>query len=102
MVLNIANDSSFGNRSKGQDIANDEICLLSTVEELTNVYALDGDEELILLLVSEWVAEHDSGEWGASTRVVDDLGHHSFQVPISLAEIQAPKTQTPHPYAELE
>ena len=43
-------------------------------------------EQLVLLLVMERVAESDLGQRSTATRVMNDLRHHSFQVPVALAE----------------
>lgn len=91
VVLDIADDSTLRERPKRKNISNDEICLLTTVDELTRVHALRGYEKLLLQLVPERVAERDSGEWGSATRVVDDVSHHSLEVPVALAEVQRPE-----------
>lgn len=57
MVLDVADHSSLGDRPDGKDISDDERGLLSTVDELTRVHPLGGDEELVLLLVAEGVTE---------------------------------------------
>lgn len=88
MVLNVTDHSSLGNRSNRQHISDDQIGLLPAVDELTGVNPLGGDEELVLLLVPERVAEADSGQRGSTTRVVDDLGDDSFKVAVALAEVE--------------
>lgn len=89
MVLDVADDSSLRDRSERQHIADDQIGLLPTVDELASVDSLSGDEELVLLLVSERMAEADSGERGSATRVVDDLGDDALEVAVALAEVEA-------------
>lgn len=91
MVLNVADDSTFRDGSDWKDIANDESGLLATVDKLAGVHALSGDEELVLLLVAEGVAEGDLGEGGATPGVVDDVGHHALEVAVALAEVEAAK-----------
>ena len=44
------------------------------------------------MLVAEGVSEGDTGQRCTSTRIVDDFADHTFQVPISLAEIEGPET----------
>lgn len=89
MMFDVTDHSTFRDRSDGQDVADYESGFLAAVHELAGVHPLGGHEQLLLVLVPERVAEGDSGEWGATTRVVDDLGHDSLQVPVSLTEVQA-------------
>jgi len=89
MVFDVTHHSSFGNGSQGQHVPNDKGGLLPAVDELAGVHALGGDEELVLLLVSEGVAEADSGKRGTATRVVDDLGDDALEVAVALAEVEA-------------
>ena len=91
MVLNVAHNGTLGDGSKRKNIANNEICLLATVDKLAGVHALGGDEQLLLMLVPERVAEGDSGERGAATGIVDDLGDHALEVSVALAKVQAPE-----------
>lgn len=89
MVLDVADNSSFGDGSEGKDVADDEGGLLTAVDELAGVDSFGGDEQLRLLLVPEWVAERDLGEWRASTGVVDDVGDNTLEVTVALAEVEA-------------
>nr|GLL22612.1 hypothetical protein CK203_099716 [Ipomoea trifida] len=88
LVLDIANDGTFGDRSERQNVADDEVSLLTTVDELAGVHALGGDEKLLLVLEAEGVTEGDASERGAATGVVDDLRHHTLEVAIALAEVE--------------
>lgn len=89
MVFNVADDSTLGDRSEGQDVANNEGGLLAAVEELPGVETLRGDEEFRLLLVAEGMAESDLRERGTSTGVVDDIGDHTLQVAVAFAKVEA-------------
>ena len=91
MVLDVADDSSFRNGSKRQHIADNEGGLLAAVDELAGVETLGGDEELVLLLVAERVAEGDLSERRATARIVDDVSDDTLQVAVALSEIQAPE-----------
>nr|GMC70146.1 60S ribosomal protein L2 [Ipomoea batatas] len=88
LVLDIANDGTFRDRSERQNVADDEVSLLTTVDELAGVHALGGDEKLLLVLEAEGVTEGDASERGAATGVVDDLRHHTLEVAIALAEVE--------------
>lgn len=88
VVLDVANDGSLRHRSEGQDVADNEVGLLPAVNELAGVHALGGDEELLLVLEAEGVAEGDACERRATPRVVDDLGDDALEVAVALAEVE--------------
>ena len=60
MKLNVADNSSLGNRSKGKHVTYNESRLLTTVEELSRVHTFGGDKELLLLLVTDRMSEIDA------------------------------------------
>ena len=91
MVLDVANNTTLRNRSEGQDIADRQIRLLAAEDELAGVHALGGDEELLLVLEPERVAEGDPGQRGAPTRIMNNLSDDSLEVAVALAEVQAPE-----------
>ncbi|WVZ10499.1 hypothetical protein V8G54_015029 [Vigna mungo] len=91
MVFNVADDGTLGDRSEGQDVANNEGGLLAAVEELPSVETFRGDEEFRLLLVAERMAECNLGKWSATTGIVDNVGDYSLQVAVAFAEIEAAK-----------
>lgn len=91
MVLHITNHSTFRDGSDGEHITDNKIGLLPAVDELAGVHTLGGDEELLLVLVAEGVAEGDAGKRGTPARIVDDLADHALEVAISLAEVQRAK-----------
>ena len=92
MMFDIANDSTLGNGSQRQDITDHKIGLLPTENELTGIHTLCSYEQLLLMLVTERVPECHPGKRSSTTRVMDNLGDHAFQIPISLAEIEAPES----------
>lgn len=62
--------------------------LLSGVDELSSVHALSGNEGLLVRFVLVGVAEHNLGEGGTTSGVVDDLTNHTTEVSRSLSIIQ--------------
>jgi len=60
MVLDVADNSSLGDRSERQNISDNESGLLTAVQELSGVHTFGGDEELLLLLVTERMTEGDA------------------------------------------
>ncbi|THU67046.1 hypothetical protein C4D60_Mb05t20530 [Musa balbisiana] len=95
VVLDVADDSTLRNGAEGKDVADHEGGLAATVDELAGVHPFGGDEELLLELVPEWMAEGDAGKRGATARVVHDLGDHALKVAIALPEVEAPETRGP-------
>lgn len=87
-VLDVADDGTFGDGSKGEDVTHHEIGLLPAVDELARVHAFGRNQELLLELVAERVPEGDTGEWGASSRVVDDFRYNALEVAVTLAEVE--------------
>lgn len=88
VVLDVADDGSLGHRSEGKDVADDKVGLLPAVNELPGVHPLGGDEELLLVLEAEGVAEGDASERRTTPRVVDDLSDDSLEVAVALAEVE--------------
>jgi len=91
VVLNVADDGTLGDPPERQDVADRERSTASAVDELARVHALSSDEELLLVLVAERVAEGDLGQRRAAARVVDDVGDHALEVPVALAEVEGPE-----------
>lgn len=91
MVLHITNNSSFRNGPNGQNITHNKVGLFAAVDKLTRVQTFGGHEKLLLFLVPKRVSERDLRQWGPTTRVVDYVGDHAFEVAISLAEVEAAK-----------
>ena len=44
LALQVADDSTFGHRADGEDVADVELCLLTAVHVLTGVHTLSSDE----------------------------------------------------------
>jgi hypothetical protein len=91
VVLNVADNGTLRDPPERQDVANGECSTASAVNELASVHALSSHEQLLLVLVPEWMAEGDLGQRRAAARVVDDVGDHALQVPVALAEVEGPE-----------
>lgn len=92
MVLNVAHHGALGDGAKRKNISDHEGGFAAAVDELAGVHALGRDEELLLVLVTEGVAEGNAGKGGTATRVVDDVGDHALEIAIALAEVEAAET----------
>lgn len=67
LLLHVADNGTLGHLTQGQNVADSQGGLLSSVDELSSVHALVGDEGLGHLLELVGVAENDLGERGTST-----------------------------------
>lgn len=98
LLLNVRDDSSFGDRSKRQDIADRQGSVLSCIDELTGVHALIRNERLQSELesvgiaelnlckrsssagVCTWSASNNNAQKGDSLLTMDNLLNHSADV----------------------
>lgn len=91
VVLDVADDGTLGDRSERQDVADDKVSLFATIDKLTGINTLSCDEELLLVLEPEGVAEGHPGKGCTTAGVVDDLCDHTLQVAVALAEVERPE-----------
>jgi len=66
LLLNVADNGTFGELTNGENVANSESCFLATIDESTSVETFSSDESLAAKLVAVRVAENDSGK-GSTT-----------------------------------
>lgn len=66
LLLNVANDGSFGEGGKGENVSDGEGGLLSAENESTGGESFSGDEGFGPHLVSVRVSEDNSGEGSSS------------------------------------
>jgi hypothetical protein len=66
LLLDVADDGTFGALSDGEDVADVQGGLLSAVDERTGRETLGGDESLLSDLVSVRVSEDNGGQGGTS------------------------------------
>lgn len=89
MVLNVAYDCALRDRAKRKNITDHEGGFAPAVHELAGVHTLSRNKELLLVLVTEGVAEGNAGEGGTTARVMYDVGDHALEISIALAEVEA-------------
>lgn len=89
MMLDVANDCSFWDRSNRQHISDHQSSLLAAVHKLASVHAFSGNEKLFLFHVAEGMAENDSGQRSAATGIMNDLGDDTLEITVALAEVEA-------------
>lgn len=88
VLLDVGDDGSFWDGSKGKDVADSQVGVLSGVDELTGVHALVGDESLGVQLESVGVAELNSCKRSSTSRVMDDGLHYTANVTVTLSIIE--------------
>lgn len=64
--------------------------VLSAVDELARVHALNSNKQLLVLLEFVLVSENNTGKGGTTSFVVDDFLDHTLNVTLSLSKIKSP------------
>ena len=67
LLLDAADDRSFGELAHRENISNVENSLLATVDEGASVKSLSSDEGLFAELVTVWITEDNTGKRGTAT-----------------------------------
>ena len=107
LLLDAANDRSFGKLAHRENISNVKGGLLAAVDEGTGVKALGGDEGLLAELVTVWITEDDTGkrsttadstsfsisfrsnvQQGVPARVVDDFLDNTANVAVPFGKVE--------------
>lgn len=83
VLLNVADDGSFGDTVDGKHVSDGELGLDSAVDVLTGVHTLSSEEELGVHAVFMGVSELDLGQRSSSTGVMDDLSDNTLDVSTS-------------------
>ena len=88
LLLDVGDDGTLRNGAEGEDVADSQGSLLSSVDELAGVHALVGDERLGDILEAVRVTEGNLGKGSAAASVVDDLFHNTANITVSLGIIE--------------
>merc|ERR1712178_92793 len=86
--LHVGDDHTLRHGHHWQSVANDELGLLSAVDDLPGVGALHGWEQLLVDLVGAGIVEVGLDERGATARIVNDVLHDTLNEPIALAVVE--------------
>jgi len=86
--LNVADESTFGNSANGQDVSDGELGLGAAIDVLSSVHAFSSEIKFFDGFVAVGVAELDSGQGSASSRVVEDFSDDAADVAVSFGEIE--------------
>lgn len=74
---------------EGDHVANGDVGLESTVNELSGVSALRSDDKLLLELETIGVTEDDLSERRSTSRVVDNVFHDTHNVAVTLSIVES-------------
>jgi hypothetical protein len=88
LLFNVADNGTFGHGAERENVADCQVCVLASVDELSGVHALVGNESLGSVLEFVWVSENDSCKGSTTARVVDDLLDYTADVAMSLGEVE--------------
>jgi len=82
-LLDVADHGSFGHVGHRKHVTDDELGFLTAVDGLSSVHTLAGNKSGLDLLELVWVAKRDTGERGATSRVMDDFPDDTFLVSVA-------------------
>jgi len=91
LLLEVADNGSLGHVANGHHVADGEVSLTSTVDELTGVHALGSNHQLLLCLVPVGILEAGDGKGSTTARVVDDVLDDSLDVTVPLGIVNRPQ-----------
>jgi len=86
--LAVGDDGTFGEAVDGQDIADGEGSLGTSIDELTSEETFNGDEILSTVLELVGVSENNLGERSATTSIVHNFLDESLDVTFSFGEVE--------------
>jgi len=88
LLFNVVDHGTRRHRLEWKNVARDQGCPLSAVDELASVSALRRCPLLIDLLVLVRAVELNSNERRAPSRIVDQLAHHTADVTVPLSVVE--------------
>ncbi|GMT09040.1 hypothetical protein PFISCL1PPCAC_337, partial [Pristionchus fissidentatus] len=87
LLLDVADSSSLGKLSNGENVSDLHLGLSSAIDELSGVHALASNHGALQLLVLVGATELDDGEGSSSSGVMDDILKEALQVSVTLGEV---------------
>jgi len=88
LTLTVGYDGTLWHGADWENVSNGKGGFLTSVDKLTGVHSLDGNEILNSLLVSVCISEDNLCKWGSSTCVVNDISNNTLDVSLSLDVIE--------------
>jgi len=88
LLLNVADDRSFGKLAHWENVSDVEGSFLATVDESAGVKALGSDEGLLPELVTIRVTEDHTSERSTTARVVDNFLDNTANVAVPFGEVK--------------
>merc|ERR1719209_1677500 len=91
LLLQVADNGTLGHVADGHHVSDGELGFAAAVDELAGVHALSGDQQLLLRLVAVGISEVGDGQGSSTAGIVDDVLHHSLDIPIPLGVVDGPE-----------
>jgi len=88
-TFDVANDGTLRELANREDVANVQLGLLASVDELARVHALSGDEELLGAAILIGVVELNTGQRGTTAGIVNDFADNTLDVAVTLGKVQS-------------
>jgi len=88
LSLNVADESTFGDSVDGEDVSDSELGLGTAVNILSGVHTFSSEVKFFDGLVAVRVAELDSGQRSASSRIVEDFSDDAANVTVAFSIIE--------------
>ena len=89
LSLNVADESTFGDSADGEDVSDGELSLGAAVHILSSVHTFSSEVKLFDGLVAVRVAELNSGQGSASSRVVEDFSDDAANVAVAFGVVES-------------
>merc|ERR1712183_400636 len=87
-LFHVADDCTFRHDAHWENVSDLQSCFLSTVDELSRVHTFSRNEQFFAKFELVRVTECDDSKGSTSTRVMNNIFDHSFNVTISFSIIQ--------------
>jgi len=85
--FDVADDATFGEGGEREDVTDGKAGLLSSIDELTSVQTLGGNNSCGNLLETVGILVLDSRKRGTTTLVVKNFSHNTFNITILLGKV---------------
>ena len=86
--FDVANDRTFRHGGHRHDVTDNQLRLLTGIDELTGVRAFRRDKQFLLVREASRVAKSNLRQRSPTSRVVNDVRHDALNVTVSLGKIR--------------
>lgn len=88
LLLNVGDNRTLRHPVEGKHVPHGKGRVLSAVNELASVHALDRNHAFLVEFVAVGIAEGDFGDGGTTAGIVEDVLHQTFDVSMTLSIIE--------------